>query len=75
MWRRKSSRTHAAQGLWHQWQRHADELGGKVAAGVDALPVVMVLHNWEVDARAGVAAADIGEGTVSTASDAGNGEP
>jgi hypothetical protein len=42
---------------------------------VDALPVVMVLHNWEVDARAGVAEADIGEGTVSTASEAGNGEP
>ena len=59
----------------HQWQRHADELRGKVAAGEDTLLVVMAVHDWAVDADAGVAAAGIGEGTVSTTSEAGNGEP
>jgi len=55
----------------HQWQRQA----GK-AAGAHALAVVMVLHDWAVDAGAGVAAAaGIGDGTVSTASEGGNGEP
>jgi hypothetical protein len=46
-----------------------------VAAGEDVLPVVMVVHDWAVDAGAGVAATGIGEGTASTASEAGNGEP
>ena len=71
LWRRKSSRTRAAQGLWHQWQRHT----GKVAAGEDVLPVVMVVHDWAVDAGAGIAATGIGDGTASTASDGCNGEP
>jgi hypothetical protein len=75
LWRRKSSRTRAAQGVWHQWQRHADKVSGKVAAGEDALLVVMVSHGWAVDAGAGVAAAGIGDGTVSTASEGGAGEP
>ena len=75
LWRRKSSRTRAEQGVWHQWQRQTDEVRGKVAAGEDALAVVMVLHDWAVDAGAGVAATGIGEGTASTASEAGNGEP
>jgi len=57
--------------VWHQWQRQA----GDVAAGEDALTVVMVLHDWAVDAGAGVAAAGIGEGTASTASEADNREP
>jgi hypothetical protein len=46
-----------------------------VAAGKDALPEVMAVHDWAVDAGASVAAAGIGEGTISTASEAGNGEP
>ncbi|MDP1532880.1 MAG: hypothetical protein Q8N44_05065 [Rubrivivax sp.] len=61
--------------MWHQWQRHADEVTGKVAAGKDALLVVMAVHDRAVDTGAGVAAAGIGEGTASTASDGGNGEP
>lgn len=65
----------AEQGVWHQWQRHADKVRGKVAAGEDAPLVVTVVHGWVVDASAGVAAAGIGDGTVSTASEAGAGEP
>jgi hypothetical protein len=59
----------------HQWQRHADKVRGKVAACEHARLVMMVLHGWAVDASAGVAAAGIGDGTVSTASEAGAGEP
>ena len=65
----------AEQGVWHQWQRHTDKVRGKVAAGEDALLEVMAGHDWAVDASAGVAAAGIGDGTVSTASEAGAGEP
>jgi hypothetical protein len=61
--------------VWHQWQRQADKVRGKVAAGEDVLPVVMVVHDWAVDAGAGVAAAGIGDGTASTASEGCNGEP
>jgi len=61
--------------VWHQWHCHADAVRGKLAAGEDALLEVMAEHDWAVDAGAGVAAAGIGEGTVSTASEAGNGEP
>jgi len=71
LWRRKSSRTRAEQGLWHQWQPQV----GKVATGEDALLEVMAVHGWAVDASAGVAAADISEGAVSTASEPGAGEP
>jgi hypothetical protein len=59
----------------HQWQRHADEVRGKVAACEDALLEVVAVHDWAVDAGAGVAPAGIGDGPVSTASEAGNGEP
>ena len=61
--------------MWQQSQRHADKVRGKVAAGEDALLEVMATHDWVLDAGASVAAADIGEGTASTASEAGNGEP
>jgi hypothetical protein len=61
--------------VWHQWQRHADEVRGKVAQGEDALLEGMAVHEWAVDAGTGVAAAGLGEGAVSTASEAGNGEP
>jgi hypothetical protein len=57
--------------VWHQWQRKE----GKVAVGEDALLEVVAVHEWAVDASAGVAAAGIGDGTVSTASEGGNGEP
>jgi hypothetical protein len=66
---------HAAQGLWHQWQRQAGALRGKGAAGGAALLVVMVVHGWAHGAGAGVAEAGIGDGTVSTASEGGNREP
>jgi hypothetical protein len=46
-----------------------------VVAGEDALLLVMVVHDWAVDAGAGVAATGIGDGTASTASEAGNEEP
>jgi hypothetical protein len=46
-----------------------------VAAGEDVLPVVMVVHDRAVDAGAGAAATGIGDGTASTASEGGNGEP
>ena len=46
-----------------------------MAAGKDALLVVMAVHDWAVDASAGVAAAGIGEGMVSTASEDSAGEP
>jgi hypothetical protein len=87
LWRRKSSRTRAAQGVRHQWQRQA----GKVTAGISqgwsaaelagvvavaALLVVTVLHGWSAEASAGAAAAaGIDEGVASTASKALNGEP
>ena len=61
--------------MWHQWQRHVDKVRGKVAAGEDALLEVMAVHDWAVDAGTGVAAAGIGEGTVSTASEDSAGEP
>jgi len=62
--------------VWHQWQRHVDKVKGKVEAGEAALLEVMVVHDGAVDASAGVAAAaGIGDGTVSTASEAGPGEP
>jgi hypothetical protein len=77
LWRRKSSRTWAAHGVLHQWQRHADKVRGKVAASEDAPLAVMVVHGW-VDGvgAAGTAAAATGVGTASsTASEAGVGEP
>ena len=46
-----------------------------MAAGEDALAVVMAMHDWAVDAGVGVAAVGIGEGTASTASEADNREP
>jgi len=47
-----------------------------VAAGEDVLLLVVVaVHDWAVDAGAGVAATGIGDGAASTASDGGNGEP
>jgi hypothetical protein len=67
----------AEQGVRHQWQCHADKVRGKVAAGEDALLVVMVMHGWAGGAdTAGTAAAATGEGTAtSTASEACSGEP
>ena len=84
LWRRKSNRTRAAQGVRHQWQRQvgkvigagppAAELAG--VATVDALLVVTVLHGWLRDAGAGsTAASGIDEGVAGTASEAPNGEP
>ncbi|MBC7938735.1 MAG: hypothetical protein H7Z19_03060 [Chitinophagaceae bacterium] len=74
--------------MWHQWQRHDDEVTAGVGVewsavefagvvAVDALLVVMVSHGWAGGAgTAGTAAAATGEGTAtSTASEAGNGEP
>jgi len=61
--------------VWHQWQRQVGKVRGKVAAGEDALLEVMAMHGWAVDTSAGVAVAGIGEGTLSTASKAGAGEP
>jgi hypothetical protein len=56
----------------HQWQCQT----GKVTAGEDALLEVMGVHDDRaVDASAGVAAAGIGDGTLSTASEPGAGEP
>ena len=77
LWRRKSSRTRPAQGVWHQWQRHADALRGKLAAGEDAPLVVTIVHGWVDGAdAAGAAAAAMGVGTAtSTASEANVGEP
>lgn len=71
----------AEQGVWHQWQRNADKVRGKVAAaGEDAPLVVTVVHGWVDGAgaagAAGTAAAAKGVGTAtSTASEAGAGEP
>ena len=67
----------AEQGLWHQWQRHADKVRGKVVAQEDAPLVVTVVHGWVDGAgEAGAAAAATGVGTTtSTASEAGVGEP
>jgi hypothetical protein len=83
LWRRKSSRTRAAQGDRHQWQRQVGKVIGAAppAAGlagvdaVDVLLVVRVLHGWSGDAGAGAAATGIDEGAASTASEASNGEP
>ena len=36
----------AEQGVWHQWQRHADKVRAKVVAEVDAPLVVTVLSVW-----------------------------
>jgi hypothetical protein len=67
----------ASHGLWHQWQRHADKVKGKVAAAEDARPLVMVLHGWAGGTEAaGAAAVATGVGmATSTASEAGVGEP
>lgn len=67
----------AEQGVWHQWQRHADEVRGKVVAEGDAPLVVTVVHGWVDGAdAAGAAAAATGVGrATSTASEAGDGEP
>ena len=67
----------AEQGVWHQWQRHADKVRAKVVAEVDAPLVVTVVHGWVDGAgAAGAAAAATGVGTAtSTASEAGDGEP
>jgi hypothetical protein len=83
LWRRKSSRTRAAQGVPHQWQRQVGKVmgAGSPAAGaagvvvMDALRVVTVLHGCSGAANAGAAAAGIDEGAASTASEAPNGEP
>jgi hypothetical protein len=66
--------------VWHQWQRHADKVRGKVAAGEDAPLVVMVVHDWVDGAgaasAAGTAATAMGVGTAtSTAPEADNREP
>jgi hypothetical protein len=53
LWRRKSSRTRAAQGARHQWQRQAGEGAAGISAGspvsgvygVDALVEVMAMHD------------------------------
>ena len=74
LWRRKSSRTRAEQGVWHQWQRQTDEVRGKVAAGEDAPLVVMVVHGWAGGAGTAAAASGVGTAT-STAPEAGVGEP
>ena len=64
----------AEQGVWHQWQRHTDKVWSKVAAGEDAPLVVTVVHGWVDGAGAAAPATAVGT-AISTASEAGAGEP
>jgi hypothetical protein len=84
LWRRKSSRTESAQGVWHQWQRHTGavvvkmgvevsaEVGAEVGTKVDVLLAIGVMHGWV----GGPVASDLGGGWVaSTASGGASWEP
>ena len=75
LWRRKSSRTRAAQGVRHQWQRQTGKAMGTVPPAAELL-VVRVVHGWSCEADADAAApAGIDNGVASTASEVFSGEP